>query len=184
MSDETTQIRQAAAGDSGAAEALFRAYEARIYSYLFRMLGDRTEAEDATQECFVNAFAALPRYEDRGHFKAWLFQIAHREGLKRSRSRKRQGEVHLAILEQVDPSSDVVRPDQATSASDRDLKLREAIDRLPEAEKTVVLLRTYSALTFKEISEIMDASLNTTLGRMHNALKRLRVDAKDLADEM
>lgn len=67
---------------------LLRRYEKPIYGYLVRMLAGHHDAEDITQQVLVRAIRGLPRYRDKGHFKAWLFRIAHREGIRAIRKRR------------------------------------------------------------------------------------------------
>ncbi len=167
------------AGDDSALERLLRAYQNRIYSFLLRILRNPHDAEDAAQEAFIRAARKLHRFDPaKGAFKGWLFQIAYREGLRLIDKRKRLpvGESAWSALdtpppEAVDPAP---MPVEGLVESERTAALEQAIERLPEAERQVVLLRTASGLRFREISEMMKAPLNTTLGRMHNATRRLK----------
>ena len=158
--------------DAAALEALLRRYETRIYSYLLRMLGNQHEAEDAAQEAFIRAVRQLPRYHEQGHFRAWLFRIAHREGLRIIQRRPRTQPIDTdAPAPERSPDRP---PDDQLVLRDDIAHLEHAIARLPEVEREVVLLRTKQDLTFREIAEIQDCPLNTALARMHRALARLR----------
>ncbi len=167
------------AGDDSALERLLRAYQNRIYSFLLRILRHPHDAEDAAQEAFIRAARHLHRFDpDKGAFKGWLFQIAYREGLRLIEKRKRLpiGESAWSALdspppEAVDPAP---MPVEGLMGSEQAAALEKAVERLPDAERQVVLLRTVSGLRFREISEMMKTPLNTTLGRMHNATRRLK----------
>jgi len=171
-----------AQGTESALETLLRLYQTRIYSFLLRMLRNAHDAEDATQETFIRVARKLDRFDSKkGKFKSWIFQIAYREGLRMAQKRKRTPLVSEGVWldadgegsppEAVDPSplpgSGLLKQEQAAWVA-------EAVETLPDAEKQVVLLRTYSELRFREIAEIMGTPLNTTLGRMRNASTRLR----------
>lgn len=171
-------IALAKEGDETALELLFRRYENKIFGFLYRMIGDHGEAEDATMETFVAAMKALDRYEEQGKFSSWLFSIAKREGLRIFRKRKRipllseDLDEHREVKSQ--PADETPKPDQVMQWRERRESLAEAINRLPDLEKEVVHLRLEQNMSFKEIAVLMDCSINTALGRMHNAVKRLR----------
>lgn len=166
-------------GHDAALESLLRRYEVRIYSFLFRMLRNQHDAEDAAQECFIRAVRALDRFSaDRGKFKSWLFQIACREGLRVAERRRRLPAGADAWAEHGRPAPEALdqgpRPGDAVVSNEYSERIRQAVETLPDAERQVVLLRIYSELRFREIAEVMGTPLNTVLGRMHNASLRLR----------
>ena len=178
MISDDLLVSLARRGSQTAAERLFRRYHDRVFSYLFRMTGDRELAEDAAQEAFFKGFCSLKTYREKGQFKSWIFTIAHREGLRMLRKETRHGktldspnERDFATCNVADPSplatELVIRQENAQ-------RLEQALDVLTEHEKQVVLLRLYEGFSFKQISVMMDCPLNTTLGRMHNAVKKLK----------
>jgi len=177
MTTDAELVRQARDGDDDALETLLRRYQDPLYGYLLRMLKNRHDAEETAQATFVIAIRALSRYREQGHFKAWLFRIAHREALrvlrrsKRTREILEQGEDSAHGDEWIDP---LPQPDEAAQAGESRRKLEKALGALPFAEREVVLLRMKEDLTFKEIAELTGSPLGTALGRMRNALKRLR----------
>ena len=168
-------------GSDAALETLLRQYQTRIYSFLLRMLRSPHDAEDAAQEAFIRAARKLDRYDvKKGTFKSWIFQIAYREGLRMAQKRKRlplnesvwqDADGEGKAPEAVDPSP---LPASGMMDAERAAWVAQAVDTLPEAEKQVVLLRTYSGLRFREIADVMGCPLNTALGRMRNASARLR----------
>ncbi|MEM8955255.1 MAG: RNA polymerase sigma factor [Verrucomicrobiota bacterium] len=165
--------------DLSAAEALLTGYENRLYQYLYRVLGHRQDAEDALSETFGKALRGLEKYEERCQFKSWIFRIAHHEAINVIRRRERVvvQEEPAKILEESGAGGGVggeARFLERLMTKERLEQLRRAIPRLPVAEREVLLLRMKSELSFKEIAEVTDSPLNTVLGRMHNAKKRLR----------
>ena len=170
-------------GEERGIEQLLERYESRIFSYLFRMTANRHDAEEAVQETFVKVIRSLKRYREEGHFRSWIFRIAHREGLRTIRSGKRV--TLIAPEDIIDPTEmpdPAMGPDEEMVNREQQDQIVAAIDQLPEAEKQVVLLRLYSDLPFKEIADIMKCPLGTALGRMRNASARLRqtLSGKDL----
>lgn len=150
---------------------LLERYESQLLGYLIRILNGRHDAEDALQETFCKALRALPKYRESNQFKSWIYRIAHNEAMNVIRARGR-----VELREQpVEPEA----TDLANAATDliarEDLdQLEDAITQLPDAERRVVMMRMKSDLAFKEIAKIENCSINTVLGRMHNAKKRLR----------
>lgn len=186
MDSDAKLISRWKAGDNSALEELLRHHESGIYGYLFKMLNNnRHDAEDAAQEAFIKAVKGLmSSYKERGQFKCWLYRIAYREGL-RIISKRGSGITVEAlddeITERIEDSAPQA-PEQLATKEDKDA-LNRAIDKLPDNEKQVVLLRMKSGLSFSEIAEATDCPLNTALGRMNNAKKRLKKFLKGYKSE-
>lgn len=168
-------IEMARDGNQTAAEQLFRRYQYRVFSYLLRMIGNRELAEDAAQETFIRGFRSFERYREKGLFKSWMFTIAHREGLRVLKKEKREllssDDEEKRIPELADPSplaADILMHQENAR------RVEQALEHLTGEEKQVVLLRLYEGLPFKDIARIMRCPLNTALGRMHNAVKKLK----------
>lgn len=146
-----------------------------IFGFLLQQLRNREDAEDAAQETFIRIVKGLPKYEHRGAFRAWIFQIARNQAALTANRRQRV-QLHefslepqlLEALPQDDSANEL--PDQLHKIAE----LRQAVALLPTAEREVVELRLNEDLKFREISERTGAPLNTVLGRMRNALRRLK----------
>lgn len=159
-------------GDIGAVRDLLRHYEEGLYGYLWQMLKNQHDSEDALQDTFRKALEALPAYREESHFKSWLFRIGHNTGIEIIRRRQRIGEMPEALEGHLDaPSSG---PREALIQRERADELHDAIAALPQPERAVVLLRLQEELSFKEIAQVLNAPLGTVLARMHKAKKRLR----------
>jgi len=172
MQQERELIELAKSGSRDALEMLFRQYQNKLYGFLLRMLQSPELAQDATQNTLVNAMRGLKNYTEQGQFKSWLFTIAHREGLRVLRSSSKHSDKAVEYLDQAFGSSE--HPGAAYDRKQEVKLLEAAIQRLPAPEREVVLLRLREDLPFKEISKITGVRLNTVLGRMHNATKRLK----------
>ena len=173
FSDENL-LRLALAGDGGCFGELVTRWERKIYGFIYRHVGDREEARDLTQETFAKAYKNLGRLSDPGKFSSWLYKIALNECRMRFR-RRRWDTVPLpdsveATLEKADQPT----PEQALASKERVQLLRQTLLKLPEEQKTVILMKEYQGLKFREIAEILDLPLSTVKSRMYLGLKTLR----------
>ncbi|UCG32051.1 MAG: sigma-70 family RNA polymerase sigma factor [Phycisphaerales bacterium] len=173
-------IARAQAGDPSGFDVLVDAYASRVYGFCYRFTGSRTDAEDLLQEVMLRVVRRIGDYTHRGRFEAWLFRIA--ANLVRDRARQAAGHPSIGPLDSCD-GNDALRqaPDHRQAAPDFRLRLREEVDelqvaleRLPVAEREVIVLRHFSEMSFQEIAEAMGAPLGTTLARAHRGLRKLR----------
>ena len=176
-------------GDQAAFRNLVERHQERIYGYLMGMVRNRATADDLFQETFIRAIDAMHdrrgSYSHDGRWIAWIMRIARNAALDYFRSSKRQADVEANG--QSERSFWDELPARAPSALDQLHRkeqgawLESCIDRLPDEQREVVLLRQDTDLTFREIAELTDCSINTALGRMRYALKNLHkmIDASD-----
>ena len=181
--DEVLVARYVEEADQAAFRTLVDRHQERVFGYLRGMVKDRDVANDLFQETFFRVIRALNKergsYTRQGKFLGWVLRIARNAALDHLRSRKKWQD--LGTGEEGDESAWWDRlPDDAPSAleSVQDMEeadlLKACIDRLPPEQREVVLLRHESDLTFREIADMTDCSINTALGRMRYALINLR----------
>ena len=171
-------------GDQRAFSQLLARHQERIYGYLVGMVRDREVANDLFQETLYRAIQAMHRrrgaYESQGRWLAWTMRIARNAALDWLRARKKFSDVDKFSNEDEGTSFWDRLPDEAPDASSllnrADLweEVEAAIEQLPPEQREVVLMRHQSELTFREIAELTDVSINTALGRMRYALINLR----------
>ncbi|MDR9388246.1 MAG: sigma-70 family RNA polymerase sigma factor [Balneolaceae bacterium] len=161
---------------------LFRRHQSKIYSYIFSMVQDEDQANDLFQETFSKVVQKMgDSYNEQGKWIAWVMRIAHNATIDFIRRHKRF--VDVAGTGDEESSSDyfdrLSDPDQV--AADDKMAQREDIDELfehlaslPQEQRMVVVLRHFYDLSFKDIAEMTDVSINTALGRMRYALINLR----------
>ncbi len=179
-------IERAQRREPAAFEALIEAYSHRLYGFLYRLTGHRDDADDLLQEVFVRVVRMIDKYEHGGRFEPWLFRIAMnlaRDRVRRARaSPVRLLEEHASSdpgdrggdwLDQVGPDR-TPGPDEAIELADQVDRLQQALGKLGQAEREVVMLRHFSGMSFNEIAELMNTPLGTALTRAHRGLKRLR----------
>ena len=157
------------AGDESALDPLFGRYEGPVFRFLFGMLKDHHQAEDALQETFVQAL----RHADGVNpetFRGWLFTVAHQQAvlLKRKAKRLPAQADEFALLGLVGNADD------AADRADDARRIRELLDELPAAQRAVIAARVFEGMKFREVAAALGCPLNTALARMHEGLKKLR----------
>lgn len=173
--------------DPAAMHSLVQAYSPRVYGLIFRMTGSRDAAEELVQATFLRVVRMLPTYQHSGRFTAWLFRIASnlvRDRARRNERRRRAFEPDAIRRdgEQLD-SPDPGEPGPAARLLSKEAgeRLQASLDRLPEADREIILLRHFSDMPFRDIAEMLNIPLGTALSRAHRALARLKDDLGDWA---
>jgi RNA polymerase sigma-70 factor (ECF subfamily) len=162
-------------GDSAAGESLVRRFYQPLVRYLQRLCGNEQLAEELHQQTWLSVLEHLAKFDPSpggGGFKAWLFRIATNKANDywRSRARERSAKNGLRlVMEEEFPQAG-----HAVEQTEQERKLRAAIERLPDGQREVLLLRYYGNLKFVEIAKLLGCPLNTALGRMHKAMLKLR----------
>jgi len=167
-------------GDESAFRELLGRHQAKIYSYIYSMVGNQDTANDIFQETFTKVITRMDEtYDEQGKWIAWVMRIAHNSTIDVLRKQKRFVDVTSKDEDDAD-FYERLTDDTATDAQqhvemDEDkARLMRHIQRLPAEQREVVMLRHFYELSFKEIAELTDVSINTALGRMRYALINLR----------
>jgi RNA polymerase sigma-70 factor (ECF subfamily) len=167
-------------GDEAAFRELLGRHQAKIYSYIYSMVGSQDTANDIFQETFTKVITRMDEtYDEQGKWIAWVMRIAHNSTIDVLRKQKRFVDVTSKDEDDAD-FYERLTDDTATDAQqhvemDEDkARLMRHIQRLPAEQREVVMLRHFYELSFKEIAELTDVSINTALGRMRYALINLR----------
>ena len=172
-------LGQYLAGDQSAISQLLDRHSRRVRDYIRMMVKDRDLADDILQDTLIKVVRVIDegRYVDSGKFLSWVLRIAHNQVIDHFRREKQQKQ-----LTEADAGYDVLgtlrfaEPTIEDRMIDAQIKqdLRALVELLPEEQSEVVKLRYFSGLSFKEIAEETDVSINTALGRMRYALINLR----------
>ncbi len=155
----------------GAVEAynlLVSRWEKRVFNYLLRLVRDREDALDLSQEVFLKAYQNLGKLDDAGRFGPWLFRIAHNEAF--SMLRKRKPEADLAAEE----GGSFEPPAQRTFPIELTLAVETALARLNEDQREAVILKIYQGFKFEEIAEVLSCPVSTVKSRLYTALDLLK----------
>src|SRR5690349_3794306 len=162
-------------GEAKAGEALARKYYQPLVRYLHRLVGNEQLAEELHQQTWLSVLEHLDRFDARnvaGGFKAWLFRIATNKANDHWRSSGREKAAKQGLRLMAD--EELPAADYRMEGSEQELKLKRAIEQLPDAQRQVLTLRYYGNLKFIEIAEVIGCPLNTALGRMHKAMLKLK----------
>jgi RNA polymerase sigma factor (sigma-70 family) len=172
-------VQQFIEGDQNSLEILIHRHKSRVYSYILLIVKNQELAEDIFQETFIKVIRSLKRgkYVENGKFVSWVLRISHNLIIDHFRKQKLQGTVSNDSLE-VDifnsqKFSDFTIEDEMVNNQILS-EVKELIKELPEDQQQVIYMRHYMDLSFKEIAEQTDVSINTALGRMRYALINLR----------
>ncbi|MBS1714720.1 MAG: RNA polymerase sigma factor [Armatimonadetes bacterium] len=158
------RIEQARHGDRDALGSLVREHYSRVFRFCARRLGDDL-GQDAAQETFVTMQRSLKRYQGKSTFETWLLGIAHNHCRTMARKRRLDPLPLAAWLEAPDTS--------AQTPIDREA-LRQALQRLSEEHREVVLLHEVEGLRYAEIAEIVGVPEGTVKSRLHHAFQHMR----------
>jgi RNA polymerase sigma-70 factor, ECF subfamily len=160
-------IAKARRGDVEGYNLLVSRWEKRVFNYLLRLVSNREDALDLSQDVFLKAYQNLPKLEDAGRFAAWLFRIAHNEAF--SLLRRRRPDVELAGEPRASNSSPGLLPIELS------LAVQSALGRLSEDQRETVLLKVYQGFKFEEMAEILGCPVSTVKSRLYTALDLLKV---------
>ena len=166
-------------GDHSAIEVLINRHRSKVYTYILLTIKNQQLAEDLFQETFIKVIQSLRggKYKDNGKFLSWVIRIAHNLIIDHFRKEKQ-----MNTLSNDDTEVDLFNSKKLSDNNIEELiihsqiksEVRVLINELPDDQKEVVLLRHYGGLSFKEIANQTDVSINTALGRMRYALINLR----------
>jgi RNA polymerase sigma-70 factor (ECF subfamily) len=182
-------VDAARAGDAAAFEQLVLRYQDRVFHLCFRKLGSREDALETSQEVFLRAWRAIPRFHGRSRFYTWLFRIALNCAFSRRKRRARRRGLFPVSLGQDDACGESAAPEPATRAPgplgetlrhEQAERIAEAISQLPELYHHIVLLRDVEGMSYEEISETLDLPLGSVKSRLHRARLQLRELLADL----
>ena len=165
-------------GDENSLSVLINRHQARLYGFIFSKIQDRDAAEDVFQDTFIKVINTLKRgkYNEQGKFLPWVMRISHNLIIDYFRKNKRlpkfknKGDFDIfSVLSDESPNAEnkIVESQIADN-------VRILLEELPEDQKVVIKMRIYQDMSFKEISENTNVSINTALGRMRYGLINLR----------
>lgn len=187
--DDAGLLAAFAAGDAAAMDRLVARYRQPLFSWLLGMTAGRADAEDLFQEVWIRIIRNAGRFHDIS-FRAWMWKIA-RNMVIDFRRRKRPSVSLDAAPDDASPplverlAAPGPAPGRNAELSDSVRRVMAEVARLPGIQREVFLMRTQGDLSFKEIARALDIPLNTALGRMHDAvgkLKRALDTGKDAAE--
>jgi RNA polymerase sigma-70 factor, ECF subfamily len=176
--EDADLIRQAGVhSGSGAVEAfnlLVSRWEKRVYNYLLRIIGNREDALDLTQDVFLKAYQNLRKLDDPGRFAPWLYRIAHNEAYSLFRKRRLEGEAKERETEATEAEVAIGR--SSVFPIELTLAVASALNGLSPDQREAVVLKIYQGFKFEEMAEILECPVSTIKSRLYSALEILKAE--------
>jgi RNA polymerase sigma-70 factor (ECF subfamily) len=184
-SQDSELISKAKSGDENALQELLSKYKIAVYNLIYRMVKDKQEAEDLTQETFIKTFKSLPSFNEEYAFSTWIFKIATNNCIDFFRKRKLKTysldkpiQYKTSEIQQEHPDPDF-NAEKNMLARERSDMIKKAIDSLPEKYKEAIVLRHRQEKSYEEIAEMLDLPLGTVKARIFRAREMLNKALKD-----
>jgi RNA polymerase sigma-70 factor, ECF subfamily len=177
-SDEAALLERVRGKDLDAARILVRRYNQRLYRLARAIVRDADAAEDVVQEGYVRAFAALPEFRGESAFGTWLTRIVINEALQHVRRRRPTVDLDSVIAANVLPFPLTAQGDPERSMAQLEIRnlLEEAIDRLPDAFRLVLVARVLEGMSTEETATLLDLPAATVRSRLHRSRLLLRTE--------
>jgi RNA polymerase sigma-70 factor, ECF subfamily len=164
-------LRKAQRGDERAFSLIVRAYETPVFNYVLRLVGDRSLAEDLTQEVFLRVYQGLPKFSLRCRFTTWLFQVTKNRVLDELRASERRPRA-LVTIDDIPPLEVVDAPFEQIEAIDA---VWRAVEGLNVDLKMALLLRDIVGLSYTEIADSLEVTLATVKWRIYKAREEVQL---------
>src|SRR4029077_936225 len=171
-------VAKSVGGDAESFNELILRWERPIYVLAYRTIGREEDARDVCQETFLRAFRALPGFRGQAKFSSWLYRIAlnlcrdwMRRGGRAPVVRAREGVDLMDRAPEAEPSESI---EDLVARKDLTALVERAMARLPEEQRTAIVLKEYHGLTFQEIADVVGCPLSTVKTRLYQGLTVLR----------
>jgi len=172
MNRTDKNLLNAIAGDRTAMNQLFEQWYPRVFGLVYRYFGQQEVAKDVCQKTFIAVFKNLNSLAEPPKFKSWLFRTAINHCHMEERSRKRREKREDVWQQQKEMLA--IQPDQLYRRKEKANIIAKALQKLPEEQRELILLKEYQELKFREIAELLNISENTAKSRLYYGLKSLR----------
>ena len=159
-------VAKARRGDVDAYNLLVSRWERRVFNYILRLVGDREDAMDLSQEAFLKAYQNLGKLDDAARFAPWLFRIAHNEAFSLLRRNRPESE---ELVDQAPPA-----PGRRMLPVETSLAVAGALNRLSREQREAVELKIYQGFKFEEMAAILDLPVSTVKSRLYTAMETLK----------
>ncbi|HSR88388.1 MAG TPA: sigma-70 family RNA polymerase sigma factor [Pontiella sp.] len=176
-------VLKAQQGDVHAFDELVERYHGKIYGLTYNMTSNREDAEDLTQEVFIKAFQALPRFKGKSSFYTWLYRIAVNKTINYRKKRNRKRALSLDQFDQEIKTDEVYHdltskgsPLRNVSLTELQKKMNEALQTLSEKHRTVVVLHDMQGIPHEEIAKMVGSSVGTIRSRLFYARRQMQAE--------
>ncbi len=168
-------VNKVKCGDKAAFDVLVLKYQSRIINLVSRFVRNQADAYDVTQEAFIKAYKALPKFRGDSAFYTWLYRIAvntAKNHLAQQGRRPYESEQDIAEIEQIDTGTalkDMYTPEHVLLADEIQETVIQAMEGLPEDLRNAITLREIEGLSYKDIAAVMDCPIGTVRSRIFRA---------------
>lgn len=184
--EDAELVKQAKAGDMAAYDELVRRYQERIYATIYHMTSNHEDANDLAQDAFIKAYKALKNFKGDSSFYTWVYRIAVNRTINFLKQRKNRYHMSLNDLDfNVENDPDLVAfvsentPQRDAGLAELQEKLNEALQKLSEVHRMVVVLHDVQGVPHEEISKMMDCNVGTVRSRLFYARQQLQAILSD-----
>ncbi|MFH1998145.1 MAG: sigma-70 family RNA polymerase sigma factor [Planctomycetota bacterium] len=174
--DDSRLVEMLIKGSDEAFAALYDTYGSRIFSVVYRIVGDSTESEDVVQEVFLKVLRNIASFNQQSSLYTWLYRIAANAAVD---AKKRFGPQHMMSIykkdgQAFDLESDAENPESVPQREEMAGILREAMDQLSDDHRTILVLREFENMSYSDIAKVLNCSKGTVESRLFRARNRLR----------
>ena len=180
--DESTLVARARRGEAAAYEELVRMHQAIAFRVALVTAGDRADAEEAVQDAFLKAYRALGRFRTGAPFRPWLLKIVANEARNRRRSAGRRAGLSLRVAGTAASGDAAPSPEAAVLTDERREELLDAIGRLDDRDRDILVHRFLLELDEQETAEALGIRRGTVKSRTSRALERLRAEVPEVRE--
>jgi len=163
-------------------------YQGKLFAYLYRLIGEREEAEDLLQDVFIKAFRNLHSYDTERKFSSWIYRIAHNEAVNHIKRKSLKKFIYWDNITSTKDKLETASADEGIEDSwirkETNEEVEAAIKRLPLKYRQVLLLRYYSDKSYEEIGEILGKPVNTVGTLIKRAKTKLSGELKGMEKEL
>lgn len=174
-------VQRARNGERSAFGQLVERHQKKVYSVAFGILRNRDDAWDVAQEAFVKAYRNLERFEGTSAFYTWIYRIAYNLAIDTYRSKGRRDAVHFedqtameSVLENEDKPTFNIDPAEMSDRAELMKVLNEAIQKLSDKHRAIIVLREIEGLSYEEISQVLGIAKGTVMSRLFHARRNLQ----------
>ncbi|MCR4416842.1 MAG: sigma-70 family RNA polymerase sigma factor [Ignavibacteria bacterium] len=178
--DDNVLIDRFLAGDTKAFNLLVEKYKRKIYLTVYRLLGNHEDASDITQEVIIKMYNELKNFRRESSIYTWIYRIATNLSLNELKRRKIRSFFDFDEVEEWLFKDEKQSPELSFRENELSNKIQEAINKLPEKQRTVFTLRYYDGLSYEEISEILGTSVGALKANYFHAINKLQKELKDV----
>ena len=180
LKSDSELVQKIKNNDYTAFRTFYELYKDLTYNVCYRILNNKDDAEDATQDVFIKVFKSIKKFRGDAKLSTWLYQIAVNISLNYARRKKIVAFLSLDFLlgkEEYFSDTSSASPYAELEKNESEMQVQQAIDALPARQRTAVILQRYEELSYKEIAEVMKTSLSAVESLLHHA-------KENLADEL